>query len=119
MCELYFEFACFVIYYTYSIVLVTLVIQTDSFSHKWLPSNTHLHRLLTESIITWLQDGTIVPMYVATFLDTWKIGIAVECEADRERELTGRLPRHCLAEHLSTSHLATAVWLLPVLLQSA
>ena len=76
-----------------------------------------------QSIITWLQDGTIVPMYVhvATFLDTWKIGIAVECVADRERELTGRLPRHCLAEHLSTSHLATAVWLLPqdpVLLQS-
>ena len=61
-------------------------------------------------------------MYVATFLDTWKIGIVVECEADRERELTGRLPRHCLAEHLSTSHLATGVWLLPqdpVLLQSA
>ena len=29
-------------YYTYSIVLVTLVIQTDSFSHKWLPSNTQL-----------------------------------------------------------------------------
>ena len=78
MCELYLEFSCFAIFIThnYSIVLVTLVIQTDS---------------------------------VATFLDTWKIGIAVECEADRERELTGRLPRHCLAEHLSTNHLATAV----------
>ena len=52
-------------------------------------------------------------MYVATFLDTWKIGIAVECEADRERELTGRLQHHCLADYLSTNHLATAIWLLP------
>ena len=34
-------------------------------------------------------------------------------QLDRECELTGRLQRHCLADYLSTSRLATAVWLLP------
>ena len=82
----------------------SLVGQTDTVFSRVVVSNTQLFdRLQTAPLVLSLwsdsQDGAIVPMYKATFLDTWKqeqlLGVQ---QIGSVNWSTGRLQRYCLAE---------------------